>query len=40
MRKEKININTERDAVKRDIRKKIKTGSRKTKKVQQDNKER
>jgi hypothetical protein len=39
MKKEQININTGRDAVKRDIReKKIKTGSRKTKKVQQDKK--
>jgi len=38
--KKKTNIHTERDAVKRDIRKNIKTGIRKIKKVEQDNDER
>lgn len=35
-----MNTRTERDAVKRDIRKNTKTGSKKIKKVQQDNEER
>lgn len=39
-RKEKLTINTERDAENQDIKNKIKKGSRKTKKVKQDNEER
>jgi hypothetical protein len=39
-RKEKLNINIERDAEIQDIRKNIKTGSRKTKKIKHDNEER
>jgi len=38
--REETNIHTERDTVKRDIRKNIKTGIRKIKKVEQDNDER